>query len=64
MVRVTDNPLTDDDCGEGELVDLVTGQCARACANGWRLAAGLCPFGWLPWCAAPTTAPLGGEPPT
>jgi hypothetical protein len=41
------NPLTDDDCGEGELVDLVTGQCAPTCANGGRPAAGLCPFGWM-----------------
>jgi hypothetical protein len=46
-VCVATNPLTDDDCGEGELVDLVTGQCAAACANGGRPAAGLCPFGWM-----------------
>ncbi|HLK36395.1 MAG TPA: C1 family peptidase [Polyangiaceae bacterium] len=42
---VATNPLTDDDCGEGELVDLVTGQCAPACTNGWRPAAGWCAFG-------------------
>jgi hypothetical protein len=46
-VCVTTNPLTDDDCGEGELVDLVTGQCAAACANGGRPAAGLCPLSWF-----------------
>ncbi|MGH7439203.1 MAG: C1 family peptidase [Polyangiaceae bacterium] len=44
-VCVAVNPLTDDDCGEGQLVDIVTGQCAAACANNWRPAAGWCPFG-------------------
>jgi hypothetical protein len=44
-VCVATNPLTDDDCGEGELVDIVTGQCAPACANNLRPAAGWCPFG-------------------
>jgi hypothetical protein len=44
-VCVATNPLTDDDCGEGELVDIVTGQCAAACANSLRPAAGWCPFG-------------------
>jgi hypothetical protein len=44
-VCVAVNPLTDDDCGEGELVDIVTGQCAAACANNWRPAGGWCPFG-------------------
>ncbi len=39
------NPLTDDDCGAGELVDIVTGRCAPACANGLRPASGWCPFG-------------------
>jgi hypothetical protein len=42
---VATNPLTDDDCGAGELVDIVTGQCARACAYGLRPAAGWCPLG-------------------
>jgi hypothetical protein len=44
-VCIATNPLTDDDCGEGELVDIVTGQCAQACANNLRPAAGWCPFG-------------------
>ncbi len=44
-VCVGSNPATDDDCGEGELVDVVTGKCAAACANGLRPAAGWCPFG-------------------
>lgn len=44
-VCVGTNPLTDDDCGEGKLVDVVTGQCAPACANNLRPAAGFCPFG-------------------
>jgi hypothetical protein len=47
-VCVGTNPLTDDDCGEGELVDAVTGQCAHACANNLRPAAGFCPFGAAP----------------
>jgi|GEM_PF-1268437 len=42
------NPLTDDDCGAGELVDIVTGKCAPACANGLRPASGWCPFGAAP----------------
>jgi hypothetical protein len=46
-VCVATNPLTDDDCGEGELVDLVTGQCAPACQGGGRPAAGLCPLSWF-----------------
>ena len=44
-VCVATNPLTDDDCGEGELVDIVSGQCAPACAYGLRPAAGWCPLG-------------------
>jgi papain like protease len=44
-VCVGTNPLTDDDCGEGQLVDAVTGQCAPSCANGLRPAGGWCPFG-------------------
>ncbi len=47
-VCVATNPATDDDCGEGELVDVVTGQCAPGCANGLRPAAGWCPFGAAP----------------
>jgi hypothetical protein len=44
-VCVGTNPSTDDDCGEGQLVDIVSGRCAPACANGLRPAAGWCPFG-------------------
>lgn len=44
-VCVGTNPSTDDDCGEGQLVDIVTGKCAPSCANGLRPAAGWCPFG-------------------
>jgi len=44
-VCVANNPLTDDDCGTGELVDIVSGQCAPACAGGLRPAAGWCAFG-------------------
>lgn len=47
-VCVGTNPVTDDDCGEGELVDVVTGRCAPACARGLRPAAGWCPFGAAP----------------
>lgn len=47
-VCVGTNPLTDDDCGAGQLVDVVTGRCAAACANGLRPAAGFCPFGAAP----------------
>jgi hypothetical protein len=47
-VCIGTNPLTDDDCGEGQLVDVVTGKCAAACANGLRPAAGFCPFGAAP----------------
>jgi hypothetical protein len=34
--------LTDDDCGEDQLVDSVTGQCAKICANDSRPANGKC----------------------
>lgn len=36
------NELTDDDCGEDELVDSVTGQCATICADDSRPANGQC----------------------
>jgi hypothetical protein len=39
------NALTDDDCGEDQLVDSVTGQCAKICANDSRPANGKCPAG-------------------
>ncbi|MGD0529715.1 MAG: C1 family peptidase [Polyangiaceae bacterium] len=35
--------LTDDDCGEDQLVDSVTGQCAKMCPNDARPANGKCP---------------------
>ena len=35
--------LTDDDCGEDQLVDSVTGQCAKMCGNDSRPANGKCP---------------------
>jgi hypothetical protein len=44
-VCVGTNPSTDDDCGEGQLVDIVSGRCGPACANGLRPVAGVCPFG-------------------
>ena len=44
-VCVGTNPSTDDDCGEGQLVDIVTGRCGAGCANGLRPVAGVCPFG-------------------
>jgi C1A family cysteine protease len=34
--------LTDDDCGETQLVDSVTGQCAEICADDTRPANGVC----------------------
>lgn len=37
------NALTDDDCGEDQLVDSVTGQCAKICADDSRPANGKCP---------------------
>jgi hypothetical protein len=36
------NALTDDDCGEDQLVDSVTGQCATICPDDSRPAAGKC----------------------
>lgn len=42
MVCVAANPLTDDDCGGEEVVDLVTGLCAAICPNGTRPAAAQC----------------------
>jgi hypothetical protein len=45
---VATNPLTDDDCSAGQLVDIVTGQCARGCAYGMRPAAGWCALGPAP----------------
>lgn len=45
---VATNPLTDDDCSAGQLVDIVTGQCARACVYGMRPAAGWCALGPAP----------------
>jgi hypothetical protein len=39
------NQLTDDDCGENELVDSVTGQCAAMCPDDSRPANGKCPSG-------------------
>jgi hypothetical protein len=36
------NALTDDDCGEGELVDSVTGRCAPMCPDDSRPANGQC----------------------
>ena len=35
-------PSTDDECGGGSLVDMVTGACAPACPGGSRRAAGQC----------------------
>jgi hypothetical protein len=35
--------LTDDDCGEDQLVDSVTGQCAKICPDDSRPANGKCP---------------------
>jgi hypothetical protein len=37
--------LTDDDCGEDQLVDSVTGQCAKICADDSRPANGKCARG-------------------
>jgi hypothetical protein len=37
------NALTDDDCGEGQLVDSVTGRCAPMCSDDRRPANGQCP---------------------
>ena len=34
--------LTDDDCGESQLVDAVTGQCAEICPDDTRPANGQC----------------------
>jgi hypothetical protein len=34
--------LTDDDCGEDQLVDAVTGQCAEICPDDTRPANGQC----------------------
>jgi Papain family cysteine protease len=42
MVCVATSPLTDDDCGEEEVVDAVTGLCAPICGNGMRPAAAQC----------------------
>jgi hypothetical protein len=39
------NALTDDDCGENELVDSVTGQCAAMCPDDSRPANGKCTGG-------------------
>jgi hypothetical protein len=36
------NALTDDDCGEDQLVDSVTGKCAPICPDDTRPAAGRC----------------------
>lgn len=36
------NALTDDDCGETQLVDSVTGQCAQMCPDDSRPAGGKC----------------------
>ena len=36
------NALTDDDCGEDQLVDSVTGQCAKICPDDSRPANGKC----------------------
>jgi hypothetical protein len=36
------NALTDDDCGEDQLVDSVTGQCAQMCPDDSRPAGGQC----------------------
>ncbi|HEY3819427.1 MAG TPA: C1 family peptidase [Polyangiaceae bacterium] len=44
-VPTESNKLTDDDCGEDQLVDSVTGQCAKMCANDSRPANGKCPAG-------------------
>jgi hypothetical protein len=42
QVCVAVNPLTDDDCGDNDMVDAVTGLCAPTCGNGGRPAAGQC----------------------
>ena len=41
-VCVSANPSTDDDCGENELVDAVTGLCGPMCPDGTRSAASKC----------------------
>jgi hypothetical protein len=55
------NALTDDDCGENELVDSVTGQCAEMCADDSRPANGQCPGSSST--AKPTTKPPPPPPP-
>jgi hypothetical protein len=39
----SDFQLTDDDCAEDELIDSVTGQCAKMCADDSRPTGGRCP---------------------
>jgi hypothetical protein len=41
-VCVADNPLTDDNCADDELVDSITGLCVVMCSNDERPAGGLC----------------------
>ena len=42
LLCIPTNPLTDDDCGETELVDSVTGLCAQSCPDGSRAADAKC----------------------
>jgi len=55
------NELTDDDCGEDQLVDSVTGQCAQICPDDSRPANGQCggTAGAKKPTAPPPTAPHG-----
>lgn len=48
---VPNNPLTDDDCADDELVDSQTGRCAAMCDDGTRPAGGKCTA------AAPASGP-------
>jgi hypothetical protein len=54
--------LTDDDCGEDQLVDSVTGQCATICPDDSRPANGQCDVTGGVRTPAPT--PVPGKPPT
>ncbi len=55
------NALTDDDCGEDQLVDSVTGQCATICPDDSRPANGQC--GGATAGAARTPPPATAPPP-
>ena len=42
QVCVANNPFTDDDCADDELVDAVTGRCAQICSDDTRSSNGVC----------------------